>query len=281
MDITLVKRFGIGVAIVMLISLCVASSGCLDSKAKPSGEETIGTLKIGLIPTEDQIEMLQKFGPVQEYLETELGMKIETFTATDYTSVIEAMRADKIDVAFFGPFSYVLAAEQAEAEAIVTGGTETGDVATYHSCIVTHPDSGITCIDDLLANASEITFSLVDPASTSGNLIPRGYLLSMGVDPDTDFKTCMFAGGHDASGLAVKSGNVDAGAMYDIRYNRLTESGAATPEDLIVIWTSDPIPKSPIAVRGDLDPRLKKRIQQAFVDMPEKDPEAMKAFESK
>lgn len=225
--------------------------------------------------------MLKKFGPVQEYLETELGMNIETFTATDYTSVIEAMRADKIDVAFFGPFSYVLAVEQAEAEAIVTGGTETGDIATYQSCIVTHPDSGITCIEDLLSNASDTTFSFVDPASTSGNLIPRGYLLSMGVDPDTDFKTCMFAGGHDASGLAVKSGNVDAGAMYDIGYNRLIESGAATPDDLIVIWTSDPIPKSPIAVRGDLDPALKKRIQQAFVDMPEKDPEAMKAFESK
>jgi len=281
MDITLVKRFGIGVALVMLIAFSVTSSGCLDSKAKSSDEETIGTLKIGLIPTEDQIEILKKFGPVQEYLETELGMKIETFTATDYTSVIEAMRADKIDVAFFGPFSYVLAAEQAEAEAIITGGTETGDVATYQSCIVTHPDSGITCIEDLLNNASETTFSFVDPASTSGNLIPRGYLLSMGVDPNTDFKTCMFAGGHDASGLAVKSGNVDAGAMYDIGYNRLIESGAATPDDLIIIWTSDPIPKSPIAVRGDLDPALKKRIQQAFVDMPDKDPEAMKAFESK
>jgi len=281
MNRTLAKRFGISVALVMLIALCVTSSGCLDSKAKTSDEDTIGTLKIGLIPTEDQIEMLKKFGPVQEYLETELGMKVETFTATDYTSVIEAMRADKIDVAFFGPFSYVLAAEQAEAEAIVTGGTKTGDVATYHSCIVTHPDSGITCIEDLLANVSEITFSFVDPASTSGNLIPRGYLLSRGVDPDTDFKTCMFAGGHDASGLAVKSGNVDAGAMYDIGYNRLIESGVATPDDLIVIWTSDPIPKSPIAVRGDLDPLLKKRIQQAFVDMPEKDHEAMKAFESK
>ena len=281
MNRTLVKRCGISVALVMLVALCVTSSGCLDSKAKPPDDETVGTLKIGLIPTEDQIEMLKKFGPVQEYLETELGMNIETFTATDYTSVIEAMRADKIDVAFFGPFSYVLAAEQAEAEAIVTGGTEAGDVATYQSCIVTHPDSGITCIEDLLANASETTFSFVDPASTSGNLIPRGYLLSMGVDPDTDFKTCMFAGGHDASGLAVKSGNVDAGAIYDIGYNRLIESGAATPDDLIVIWTSDPIPKSPIAVRGDLDPVLKNRIQQAFVDMPEKDPEAMKAFESK
>ena len=92
------------------------------------------------------------------------------------------MRADKIDVAFFGPFSYVLAAEPVEAEAIITGGTDAGDVATYHSCIVTRPDSGITCIEDLLANASEITFSFVDPASTSGNLIPRGYLLSIGVD---------------------------------------------------------------------------------------------------
>jgi len=281
MNKTLVKRLGIGMALVMLIAFSIASSGCLDSKSKSPDEETIGTLKIGLIPTEDQIEMLKKFDPVQSYLETELGMKIETFTATDYTSVIEAMRADKIDVAFFGPFSYVLASEQADAEAIITGGTETGEIATYHSCIVTHPDSGITCIEDLLANASEITFSFVDPASTSGNLIPRGYLLSMGVDPDIDFKTCMFAGGHDASGLAVNSGNVDAGAIYDLGYNRLIESGAATPDDLIVIWTSDPIPKSPVAVRGDLDPMLKKRIQQAFVDMPEKDPEAMKAFESK
>ncbi len=83
MNKTMVKRLGLGMALVMLVALCVASSGCIDSKAKSSDEETIGALKIGLIPTEDQIEMLKKFGPVQEYLETELGMKVETFTATD------------------------------------------------------------------------------------------------------------------------------------------------------------------------------------------------------
>ena len=163
----------------------------------------------------------------------------------------------------------------------MTGGTKTGEVATYQSCIITHPDSGITSIDDLKNNTSDITFSFVDPASTSGNLIPRGYLLSVGIDPDKDFKACMFAGGHDASGLAVKSRNVDAGAMYDIGYNRLIDSGAITPDEVIVIWKSDPIPKSPVAVRNDLDPELKKKIQQAFIDMPQKDPEAMKTFESK
>ncbi|MGP8321561.1 MAG: phosphonate ABC transporter substrate-binding protein [Methanosarcinaceae archaeon] len=274
----ILRRFGIGTLLSVLIVFCVLSSGCFDSETKTS-EKPI--LRIGLIPAEDQIDMLKKFDPVNKYLETELGMEIETFTATDYSSVIEAMRSDKIDVAFFGPFSYVLAVEQAGAEAIVTGGTKTGEVATYKSCIITHPDSGINSIDDLKNNASEITFSFVDPASTSGNLIPRGYLLSIGIDPDTDFKTCMFAGGHAASGLAVKSKNVDAGAMYDIGYSRLIDSGAITPEEVIIIWKSDPIPKSPVAVRNDLDPELKKKIQQAFVDMPQKDPEAMKTFESK
>lgn len=272
------RQFVTGTVLVVLIVFCVSSSGCLDPETETS-EESI--LRIGLIPSEDQLDMLKKFDPVSKYLETELGMEVKTFTATDYSSVIEAMRSDKIDVAFFGPFSYVLAAERAGAEAIVTGGTKTGEVATYQSCIITHPDSGINSIDDLKNNASDITFSFVDPASTSGNLIPRGYLLSVGIDPDKDFKACMFAGGHDASGLAVKSKNVDAGAMYDIGYNRLIDSGAITPDEVIVIWKSDPIPKSPVAVRNDLDPELKKKIQQAFVDMPQKDPEAMKTFESK
>jgi phosphonate transport system substrate-binding protein len=274
----LLRQFGTGTVLAVLIVFCVSSSGCIDPETKTS-EKPI--LRIGLIPAEDQLDMLKKFDPVSKYLETELGMEVETFTATDYSSVIEAMRSDKIDVAFFGPFSYVLASERAGAEAIVTGGTKTGEVATYQSCIITHPDSGINSIEDLKNNASEITFSFVDPASTSGNLIPRGYLLSIGIDPDKDFKACMFAGGHDASGLAVKSRNVDAGAMYDIGYNRLIESGAITSDEVIVIWKSDPIPKSPVAVRNDLDPELKKKIQQAFVDMPVKDPEAMKTFESK
>lgn len=273
------------ILVVASISVCVivvvAVTGAYIAGTFESGNPDKETLKIGLIPTEDQLEMLKKFEPAKAYLERELDMPAETFMATDYTALTEAMRAKKIDVAYFGPFSYVLATERANAEAIVTGGTDTGDVATYHSCIVTHKDSGLKNIDDLKEHANEVTFAFVDPASTSGNLIPRGYLLSIGIDPDTDLKECMFAGGHDAVGLSVKSKKVDAGAMYDIGYNRLIDSGAITPEEVIVIWESDPIPKSPIAVRGDLDPVLKGKIQQAFVDMPEKDPEAMKTFESK
>ena len=205
-------------------------------------------------------------------------MNVEVFVPANYTAVIEAMRAKKIDVAVFGPFSYVQAAERANAEAIVTGGIDTGEVATYHSRIITHKDSGLKNIDDLKEHANEVTFAFVDLASTSGNLIPRGYLLSIGIDPDKDFKECMFAGGHHTVVLSVKSKKVDVGAVCDKGHNRQIDSGAITPEEIIVIWESDPIPKYPVAVRGDLDPALKKRIQQAFVDMPEKDQEAMKTW---
>ncbi|MGB9927221.1 MAG: phosphonate ABC transporter substrate-binding protein [Methanosarcina sp.] len=249
------------------------------TEGKNTSKEELKTLKIGLIPAEDSAEMIEKFEPVRLYLEKELGMEVQTFTATDYTSVVEAMRSDKVDVGFFGPLSYVLAAEQAGAEAIIAGG-ENGTLGSYTSCIITYKGSEINNMDDLFKNSKDLTFSFVDPASTSGNLIPRGYLLSQGLNPDTDFKECVFSGGHDASGLAVKSKKVDAGAIYNIGYNRMVEEGILDKEEVFIIWESDPIPSSPIAVRGSLDPELKEKIQKAFLDLQVKDPEAMEIFES-
>ena len=130
------------VSISAFVIAAVAVTGAYMNGIFESEKTDEQTLRIGLIPTEDQLEMLKKFEPAKAYLERELDMPVETFMATDYTAVIEAMRAKKIDVAYFGPFSYVLATERANAEAIVTGGTDTGDVATYHSCIITHKDSG-------------------------------------------------------------------------------------------------------------------------------------------
>lgn len=264
------------------LMLLVAATSYLMTCAYAADSSADQPLRIGLIPSDDMVEILEKFQPVQDYLESELGMQIETFRATDYSAVVEAMRSGKIDVAYFGPFSYILAAERANATAIIAGGDNaTGKVGSYHSLIIVNKNSGITSIDDLKAGSKETTFAFVDPASTSGNLIPRGYLFSEGIDPDKDFKESIFAGGHDAVGLAVQSGKVDAGAIYDTGFDRMVESGALNPDEVMMIWTSEPIPKSPLAVRGNMDPELVEKIQQAFLDMPTKDPEALKSFESK
>jgi phosphonate transport system substrate-binding protein len=245
------------------------------------GEEKPKTLRLALIPAEDIEEMIRAFEPAKQYLEKELGMRIEHFKATDYTAVVEAMRAKKIDVAYFGPFSYVLAAKRANAKAIIAGGDEHNRLSTYHSIFITHRESGLKNMDDVRARKNELTVSFVDPASTSGYLIPNGYLLSIGITADRDFKETVFAGGHDASILAVKARKVDLGATWEGPYQRAIDGGLITKEDVFVIWKSDPIPRSPIAVRGDLDSSLVNRIQQAFLDMPHKAPEAFKQFEVK
>lgn len=260
---------------IVCVSVFILFAGHSWGQAKPK------VLRLALIPAEDIEEMIQAFAPAKQYLEKELGMKIEEFKATDYTAVVEAMRSKKIDVAYFGPFSYVLAAKRANAKAIIGGSEGDGKLATYHSIFITHRDNGLKTMEDVKAKAKQLTVSFVDPASTSGHLIPRGGLEAMGIQVDKDFKEIIFAGGHDASVLAVKARKVDLGATWEGVLQRVIDKGLTTKEEVQVIWKSAPIPRSPVAVRGDLDGSLIQKIQQAFLDMPQKAPEAFKQFEAK
>lgn len=231
-------------------------------------------LRLALIPAEDIEETIKRFEPARQYLEKELGTKIEMFRATDYTAVVEAMRAKKIEVAWFGPLSYVLAAERANARPIVAVGGADGKVGVYYSVLLANRDSGVQNLDDVKARAAELTLAFVDPASTSGYLIPKGFFKSIGIDVDAAFEEVVFAGGHDAAVLAVHARTADLATTTDARHRRSVEAGIIDPEDVRIIWKSDPIPNSPIAVRGDLSESLIKRIQQALLDMPTKAPEA-------
>lgn len=267
--------FGVSVLLTMVISLSLMTVEI------SLGEEKPKILRMALIPAEDIEEMIKAFEPAKQYLEKELGMRIEHFKATEYTAVVEAMRSKKIDVAYFGPFSYVLAAKRANAKAIIGGSDDQKNLATYHSIFITHRESGIKTMDDVKAMKSNLTVSFVDPASTSGHLIPRGHLESIGIRVDKDLKEIIFAGGHDASILAVKARKVGLGATWEGPYDRARDKGLITTDDVFVIWKSDPIPRSPIAVIGDLDGSLIKKVQQAFLEMPRKAPEAFKQFEGR
>lgn len=260
--------------LVLVLAISIAA-GCNTNSAV----EEKPVLSVAFIPAEDIEGMFKAFGAAKKYLEKEVGVEIEMYKATDYTAVVEAMRADKVDMAFFGPFSYILAAERANAKAIVGGGTDEGKLGTYHSILVTHKDSGLKNIDDVKARVNSLSISFVDPASTSGHLIPRGFMESVGISVDNDYKEIVFAGGHDASILAVHARKVDLGATWEGPYERAIEGGLIKPDDVLVIWKSDGIPSSPIAVRDKLDPDIANKLQQAFLDMPQKDPEAMRQLE--
>jgi phosphonate transport system substrate-binding protein len=209
---------------------------------------------------------------MRQYLQSQLHIPVEVVQLDQYAATIEAMRAEKVDIAHFGGLSYIIAAQKAGAQAIVSRGYPDGKLGGYRSLIAVPKDSPIHSMQDLKAHARDIVFAFADPASTSGNLYPRVGLGGLGIDPEKDFKQVLYANGHLADLMAIKSGKVDAGA-FDVTYmTRLIAQGKMKPDDVRVIWTSELIPGEPVAVRGNLSEPLKKQIQAALLALPAKDP---------
>jgi len=253
--------------LVVVVNYFVIKRGPTGAAVGIPSDGEIEVLRIGLIPADDAAEMLRQYEPVKEYLSEELGMPVELKVTSDYTAAIEAMKYGHIDMAWFGPFSYILAVDEAGAEAIVNGVRRSDGKSDYHSIIIARADSGIKSLSDLKGKS----FAFVDPASTSGNLMPRKILIEAGINPEEDFSRYYYAGTHNAVEYAVANGNVDAGADSDNSYNRMVAEGEIDPKVNKVIYTSESIPGSPIAVRGNLPEDLKERITLALVNMDEQE----------
>jgi len=220
-------------------------------------------LTVGLIPSEDSRAMIANSQAMMDMLSKALGMPVKPFVAADYNGVIEALRSKRLDVAYLGPFSYVLGASVADIEAFAVAETKKAGRTYYHSLIVANKDSGIKTVPDLKGK----TFAYVDPSSTSGHLFPKAGLIKVGFNADKDFGRVIFSGSHDANAVAIQNKRVDAVAIADRILDAAIAKGLAKREDLVVVWKSDPIPESPTVWRKDLDPALKKRIQAAFLEV--------------
>jgi phosphonate transport system substrate-binding protein len=235
-------------------------------------------LTIGLIPAEDSQAMIESSRQVLDSLQQQLGMQVKPFVATDYNGVIEALRSKKLDVAYLGPFSYVLAHDVANVEAFAVAVTKKTGQSSYKSVIIARKDSGIAKPADLKGR----TFAFVDPTSTSGHLFPKSGLLQAGYDPESFFGRVIFSGSHDASILAVANKKVDAAAVADRILASAIAKGQVKQDELEIVWSSNPIPESPMVWRKDLDPALKAKIAKALAnvkDLPWGDQGVLNGFQ--
>lgn len=239
-------------------------------------------LVMGLIPAEDPKAMIARYTPMKDFIEKEMGQCVNLFTATDYTGVIEAMRAKKVDFAWFGPFSYVLANERANAEAFAVGVDKKGNT-TYQSYIVATPEvaqklaistplegqKGLeTLVEKLNNHKKAFTYTFTETASTSGYAVPRYYMHLANIAPDKVFKKVGFVGTHDAAALVVKNKIIDMASVYDETYLTLIDKNKITPDSVVIIWKSPAIPGEPFAYRADLDTKTKDLLKKAMVKLP-------------
>jgi phosphonate transport system substrate-binding protein len=220
-------------------------------------------LTVGLIPSEDSRAMIANSQAMMDMLSKALGFAVKPFVAADYNGVIEALRSKRLDVAYLGPFSYVLGATVADIEAFAVAETKKAGRTFYYSQIVTHKDTGIKTVNDLKGK----TFAFVDPSSTSGHLFPKAGLMKLGFNTDKDFGRVIFSGSHDSSAIAVQNKKVDAAAIADRILDAAVSKGLVKREDLVEVWKSDPIPESPTVWRKDLPADLKTRVQAAFLQV--------------
>jgi phosphonate transport system substrate-binding protein len=255
-----VRRVALAGACAALLALAGCGESALDEPPAASGGGA-GTLVFAAVPSEESTSLQQSYASVLAMLERETGKTVKFQNATDYAAVIEGMRAGQIDIAMFGPFSYVLAKGQDPAITPVAASVDSqGEEPGYQSYAITRADSDIT---DLAGFAGR-TVCFVDPNSTSGYLYPTAGLIEAGVDPAAGI-TPVYAGGHDASALAVASGQCDAGYAYDAIVDvQLIESGQLQPGQLRVVWKSETIAGSPVALAADVDPQLRQVIADAF-----------------
>ncbi len=228
-------------------------------------------LRVSAIPDEAPTELQRKFKPLGEYLEKRLNMKVEFFPVTDYAATVEGLVAGKLDMVWLGGFTFVQARIRSNGRVLPL--VQRAEDEKFRSVFITRSDSGINRLEDLKGK----TVSFGSPSSTSGHLMPRAYLLKAGVDPDRDFSETGFSGSHDATIAAVVGGKVQAGALNISVWDKFVEDKKVDLKTIKVFYTTPPYFDYNWTVRGDLDPALRARITQAFLDLNPNDP-AQKAI---
>jgi len=257
--------------IIISILLVIGITSCDNAS-----EEKV--INVGFIPSENMEELSKNAQPLVELLSKAVGKEVKPFIATDYTGIVEAFRAGKLDVGFLSPSAYVMAKNEADVKVILKA--ERHGNPFFYSAIITRVDSGINKLEDF----KNRTFSFGDALSTSGNLLPRKMFNDAGINPSTDFKNVIYSGGHDATVLAVLHKKVDGGATYSNDTNG--NDGAWTqflkPEEaaqIKAIAHSEPIPSDNICIGKNMDEATAKKLEKAFLDMG-KNPEGKKILQN-
>ena len=267
-----------GVFRVLGLALCVALTlaGCSPREVPPPPGGRPAVLRIGYTPSEEAVsDRTAANQALARYLERTIpGLKVTLVRTPSYGPAVEAMSRGEIDLMGLPPFAYVLASKSNPVEAIAVTGTAQTGPRTYQSALITHRRTGVTRLEDLPAAAKQLRFNFADPASNSGHLVPQARLAELGLITERDFATTEFTLSHIVSVFNVAFGRADVAGVSDSVLQRLIAKGRVRREDIVTLWTSDPLPNGPIAVRSNLPPDFKRELQQALVGLATADPVA-------
>jgi len=242
-----------------LLSVCTVRAAMLGALVTFSAAALAQPVfRITAIPDESPTELARKAAPLVKYLEGKLGMKVEYTPVTDYAAAVEVLVNKKVDMAWFGGFTFVQANARSGGKVIPIVQREEDE--KFRSVFIS-ADPAIKTLADLKGK----DFSFGSQSSTSGHLMPRSFLLQAGLSPDTDFRRVAFSGAHDATVAAVAAGKVQAGALNISVWEKLVADKKADASKVSVFYTTPPYYDYNWTVHADMPAALREKLTAAFL----------------
>jgi phosphonate transport system substrate-binding protein len=229
------------------------------------------TLRVSAIPDEAPTELLRKFEPLGAYLEQQLGMKVQFIPVSDYAAVVEAIAADRLDMAWLGGFTFVQThLKTGNAIPLVQRAEDEKFTSKFISA-----DPTVKSVKDLKGK----TFAFGSVSSTSGSLMPRYFMLQDGINPEEFFSRIAYSGAHDATVAWVQAGKAAGGVLNASVWDKLLAAGKVDTDKVKVIATTPPYFDYNWTVRGTLDEALREKIKAAFLNLDPTNPEHKKILD--
>ena len=253
--------------LVFLIAALALLTGWTTVKAQALKE-----LRVSAIPDENPQEMLRIYAPFAEYLSKEIGIPVKFTPVVDYAATVQGLAANRLDMVWYGGLTSVQAAKQAKGARRIIMRKED---AQFKSYFITRNNTGIKALKDLKGK----TFAFGSVSSTSGHLMPRYFLLKNGINPEKDFSKFSFSGAHDATAAWVEAGQVDAGALNFLVWDKLVQTKKVDTNKVHIFWTTPPYVDYVWTVRAGVDKATVDKITKAFLKLDYNKPDDKKLLD--
>ena len=228
--------------------------------------------RVTAIPDESPTELARKAAPLVKYLEARLGVKVEFTPVTDYAAAVEALVNRKVDLAWFGGFTFVQANVRSGGRIIPI--VQRAEDEKFRSVFIA-TDPAIRALADL--KGKDVSFG--SQSSTSGHLMPRSALLQAGLDPDKDFRRVAYSGAHDATVAAVAAGKVQAGALNISVWEKLVAEKKVDTDKVRVFYTTPPFFDYNWSVHADMPAAQRDKLAAALLALSKDTPEGKEILE--
>ncbi len=240
------------------------------------------TIRYGITSAENEKDRVARYKGFTAYLEKQLGVKVEIFTAGSYDGVVQALAADQIEFANLGSSAYAAAYTETKGgvEPILAQVDKEG-ASGYYSVISVRCDSGYKSLADLKGKV----LAFADPDSTSGYAVPYFNLVKEGIDPTTYFSAVPFSGAHETGVMGVFNKQFDATATYINTEKsgipqRMVTKGMIPAGEICNIWKSPEITNGPVTARKNLPTDMIEAVKTALRELPKNDPAVYKEITS-